>query len=112
MVRRKYLYDIVFFVFVFFNVIKKKKNLYLFIYILIGIPIPQQGLAYKGTRLENDKMISNYGIEKGGVIDLVNPSSIIQITVKTKGDKKIPLEVSTEDTIRNLKEQLEEEESI
>jgi hypothetical protein len=67
---------------VFFNVIKEKISI--FIYILIGIPIPQQGLAYKGTHLENDKMISDYGIEKGGVIDLVSALSIIQITAKTK----------------------------
>jgi hypothetical protein len=37
-------------------------------------------------------MISDHDIEKGGVIDVVSPSSIIQITMKIEDDKKIPLE--------------------
>jgi hypothetical protein len=78
----------------------------------LGIPISQQGLVYKRTGLEKDKMLSNYGIEKGRVVNLVNPSSIIQVVVKTKGEKKIPLEVSTEDSIQSLKEQVEQEESV
>jgi hypothetical protein len=72
----------------------------------------QQGLASKGILLEDDKTVSDYGINKGSTVDLISPLSVIPIFVRTSEGKKVPLEVGIGDTIKNIKQLIEGKEGF
>jgi hypothetical protein len=77
---------------------------------LENIPISDQSLSLKGARLDDDKMIQSYNMEKGTVVDLMTSSSTFQINVKAPSGKKIPVDVKLESSIQSVKEQIAEKE--
>jgi hypothetical protein len=76
---------------------------------LSGVPVEQQGLAFKGKRLENDKTVGESNLVRGSVIDLL---PTIQIFVKTPQNKKLPFDVNLGDNILSIKEKVEEKEGL
>jgi hypothetical protein len=53
----------------------------------LNIPVDQQRLGLKGIKLEDDRIVSNYGIGKGLMVDLLTPLSLIFIFIKHKKEK-------------------------
>jgi hypothetical protein len=51
---------------------------------IIGIPVNYQNLACGGVKLEDEQSITDYGLEKGSVIDLL---PTMEIYIKTQGEK-------------------------
>jgi hypothetical protein len=76
------------------------------------IPVEEQGLSYKGKRLQDDHTIGGYGVEKGATLDLVSPLPSIFINVKARSGKIIPLEVNGGDSIHSMKEKIKEKEGL
>ena len=71
-----------------------------------GVPPDQQRLIYAGKNLEDDKMVSDYNIQKDCNITLVlrmRGGSLIQIFVRTLVGKTITVDVLPSDTITMLK---------
>jgi hypothetical protein len=69
-------------------------------------------LAYHGIRLEDDRTVGCYGINKGSVIDVVFPLEELNVLARTSDGKKIPLKVGSGDSIRMLKQQIESKEGL
>ena len=76
-----------------------------------GIPFEQNILLiFKETRLENDKVLAHYNIQKNSTLEI---KTCIQITVKNiRVGKNIYLDILPSDTIENIKKMIEEIESI
>jgi hypothetical protein len=53
-----------------------------------------------------------YGVEKGGILDLVSPLPSRFIDVKARSGKIIPLEVDRGDSIHSMKEKIKEKEGL
>ena len=70
-----------------------------------GIPFEQNILLiFKETRLENDKVLAHYNIQKNSTLEI---KTCIQITVKKKlGIKNIYLDILPSDTIENIKKMI------
>jgi hypothetical protein len=112
---------VVIFFFFFFCCCKLIYYLFIFFFFLTllyifksikGVLMSEQALTLKGVRMGDDCSLSDYGIGRGTVVDVITPLSTIPNFAETEEGRKIPLEVSREDTIKNVKKQLEEEESI
>jgi hypothetical protein len=70
-------------------------------------------MAFRGRELFDGQTIGFYNIDKGDIVDLVSPASLtIPISVRTVDGKRIPLEVSDNDTIQSVKQQIEEKEGL
>ena len=76
-----------------------------------GIPFEQNILLiFKETRLENDKVLAHYNIQKNSTLEI---KTCIQIIVKTiRVGKNIYLDILPSDTIENIKKMIEEKEGI
>jgi hypothetical protein len=71
--------------------------------------VEQQGLAFKGKGLENDKTVTESNLVRGSIIDLL---PTIQVFVKTPQNKKLAFDVNLKNTIQSIKEKLEEKEGV
>jgi hypothetical protein len=74
--------------------------------------VSQQGLLFKETRLESDRTVGKFGITKGSTVDLLAPSSTIQINVKTPSGKVVPLNVDSGHSIKIVKGKIKEKEGV
>jgi hypothetical protein len=78
-------------------------------FFLLGVPVDQQGLAFKGKRLENDKIVCESNLIRNYIIDLLQT---IQIFVKTPRNKKLPFDVDLGNNFLSIKEKVEEKEGL
>ena len=76
-----------------------------------GIPPDQQRLIFAGKQLEDDNTLSDCNISFGSNLDLVLPEEK-PVFVKTKEGKTIPIHTDSSDTIRQVKERIQEKEGI
>jgi len=80
----------------------------------VGIPVSQQRLTLDGSILKDDRSVGDYNIMKDTVLHFVplNCGNDMRIHVNTLSGKMTTLEVVLEDTIKNVKEKILEEEGI
>ena len=76
-----------------------------------GIPSEKQRIFYDGKELENDSLLSDYKIPFGSSLDLLLPGEN-PIFVKTQENKTMAIQAESTDTVRNVKERIEEKEGI
>jgi hypothetical protein len=72
-----------------------------------GIPVDQQALQFEKKNLQDNHVITSYGIVRGSTIDLVEVTPPMTISIKTSTGKKIPLEVKGDDLIQTVKKKIE-----
>ena len=78
-----------------------------------GIPSHQQKLTFSGKHLNNWKTLYDYNIQNWSTLDLMlGLRPVMQIFIKTLIGKTITLEVDAGDTIKDLKEMIEDKEGI
>jgi ubiquitin C len=77
-----------------------------------GIPLEDQGLCYRGKRLADDQTLVNYNIEKCSVVDLSSPLPNMVIFARTEDGKRVALGVNGADSIRMVKQKVEEKEGL
>jgi hypothetical protein len=68
--------------------------------------------VWKNKPLQDDHAIGSYQIEKGSILDLVTPLPPVSIEIKTPSGKRITAEVRPSDSVRSLKQQIEQKESL
>jgi ubiquitin C len=72
--------------------------------------VEEQGLIYKGKRLQDDHTIASYNMDKNRVIEIKPSLANILINVKTPSGKNIPLNVNMGDSVRAVKAKIEQKE--
>ena len=78
-----------------------------------GSPSHHQQLIFTGKRLEGNRTLSDYSIQKASTLYLVfRPGGCMQIFMKTHTGKTITLEVYRDDTIENVKAMIQDKEGI
>ena len=69
----------------------------------LGFPLEQQELSFQGRRLENQVSWRESGVLDGCELEL---RVVVPITVKTLTGQAFPLQVATNDSIRNVKRKI------
>ena len=79
-----------------------------------GTPIDVQRLIFAGQKLEDDRTLSDYNIDKESTILLITRlrEGVTQIFVKILAGKTISLVVGPSDTIENVKAKIQDKEGI
>ena len=80
---------------------------------IVGIPTCRQGLVYSGEMLKDTHTLDYYKIHDEIVLELIVYQKVkFKINVKSSLDKDLILDVDTWDTIKKVKEMIQEKESI
>ena len=78
-----------------------------------NIKAERQSLCYEGKELDNNKIVSDYGIKPESIINIwVEEICGIQLTVITPFQKRVTLFVDEDDTIETLREVLNQREGM
>ncbi|KAA6377357.1 MAG: putative Polyubiquitin, partial [Streblomastix strix] len=78
-----------------------------------GIQEKQQCLSFQEQELENEKQLSEYNVKFNDTLKLtVLPAGVIQIFVKIPNGKTLPFEIDSDDTVDNLKLNIQEKTKI
>nr|CAA80336.1 ubiquitin [Tetrahymena pyriformis] len=78
-----------------------------------GILIEQQRLLHTGKNLENQRTLSYYSIQIQSTLQLeIRQSGVMQIFVQTLAGKTITLDVTSSNTINDIKSMISDKESI
>ena len=70
-----------------------------------GISLDQQHLFYRGRRLDDPKMLSEYGVHDESTLTL-KVGTLMKIFVETQSGETEELEVLPIDTVKSVKEQI------
>ena len=78
-----------------------------------GLPADEQTLIFCGKKLENERLVNEYNLEKEGTIHVVPTlKGGVQIFVKTVTGRSIALDVEPGDTIVDVKSKVFDQEGI
>ena len=77
-----------------------------------GINPENQVLIFEGKKLENNKIISDYGIQKESILSLIINMKKILIIIKMQKGTVIKMLVDKNETIRDLKDKIYDKEEI
>ena len=69
----------------------------------LGVPLEQQELSFQGRRLENQVSLRECGVQDGCELEL---RVVVPITVKTLTGQAFPLQVATNESIRDVKRKI------
>ena len=70
----------------------------------LGVPLEQQELYLQGRQLENQVLLRECGVQDGCELGLL---VVIPITVKTLTGQAFPLQVATNESVRNVKRKIQ-----